>query len=128
MFQDRNWINWLHDALGTLGTVILYTQLPNNMIREGNVMAALTSIEPLLWFSRRKMELEMLKLESFNCAYIMMIDNELDGTTHPNTNFKLGNSQAFKTSGKCSGDDSLFHFGYVTMSFVEDDDMMMSTS
>ncbi|KAH3734292.1 hypothetical protein DPMN_040731 [Dreissena polymorpha] len=40
MFQDRNLINWLHDALGTLGTVILSTQLPYNMIPERNVMAA----------------------------------------------------------------------------------------
>ncbi|KAH3850468.1 hypothetical protein DPMN_092879 [Dreissena polymorpha] len=102
MFQDRNLIYWLHDALGTLRTVILSTQLPYNMIPERNLMQAcrlqeeqrrqwvadITEMleegprvilrlpkirqaiichpEPLLWFSRIRMELEMLGLERFN--------------------------------------------------------------
>ncbi|KAH3850352.1 uncharacterized protein LOC127874473 [Dreissena polymorpha] len=99
MFQESNLIHMLHDALGTLRTVISSTQLPYYMIPERNLMAAcglkdeqqrkwvaditnmmaegpkvmlrLSKIrnaiichqEPLLWFSRRKIELEMLMLE-----------------------------------------------------------------
>ncbi|KAH3850332.1 hypothetical protein DPMN_092741 [Dreissena polymorpha] len=104
MFQERNLIHWLHDALGTLRTVIASTQLPYYMIPERNLMADcglhdeqqhkwVTDVtamieegprailrlpkirqaiichpEPLLWFSRRRMELEMLQLElTKNC-------------------------------------------------------------
>ncbi|KAH3734257.1 hypothetical protein DPMN_040696 [Dreissena polymorpha] len=104
MFQDRNMIHWLHDALRTLRTVISSTQLPFYMIPERNLMAAcglqeeqrrqwvavITEMleegprmilrvpkirqaivghpEPMLWFSRRRMELEMLCMEMRNRA------------------------------------------------------------
>ncbi|KAH3734231.1 hypothetical protein DPMN_040670 [Dreissena polymorpha] len=38
MFQERNLIFWLHDALGTLKTVISSRQLPYYMIPERNLM------------------------------------------------------------------------------------------
>ncbi|XP_052274790.1 uncharacterized protein LOC127874474 [Dreissena polymorpha] len=99
MFKDRNLIQWLHDALGTLRTVISSTQLPYYMIPERNLMAAcglqeeqqrkwvadiadmmeegprvilrlpkirraiICHPEPLLWFSRKRLEMEMLRLE-----------------------------------------------------------------
>ncbi|KAH3850236.1 hypothetical protein DPMN_092643 [Dreissena polymorpha] len=102
MFQERNLIRWLHDALKTLRTVLSSKQLPYYIIPERNLMEAcglqdqqqrkwvadITDImeegprmilrlprirqtiicypEPLLWFSRRRMELEMLQLEYLN--------------------------------------------------------------
>ncbi|KAH3850412.1 hypothetical protein DPMN_092823 [Dreissena polymorpha] len=99
MFQERNLIYWLHDALGTLRTVISSTQMPYYMIPERNLMAdcglqdaqqqnwvavitdmmeegprvilRLSKIrqavichkEPLFWFSRRRIEVELLRLE-----------------------------------------------------------------
>ncbi|KAH3850361.1 hypothetical protein DPMN_092772 [Dreissena polymorpha] len=98
MFQERNLIHWFHDALETLRTAILSTQLPYYMIPERNLMAAcelqdtqqrkwvaditdmmdegprvilrlpkirqaiISHPEPLLWFSRKRMKLEMLLL------------------------------------------------------------------
>ncbi|KAH3734184.1 hypothetical protein DPMN_040624 [Dreissena polymorpha] len=99
MFQERNLIHWLHDALRTLRTAISSTQLPYYMIPERNLMAAcglqevqqrkwvadITDMiekgprvilrlpkirqavighpEPLLWFSRKRMEIELLGIE-----------------------------------------------------------------
>ncbi|KAH3693217.1 hypothetical protein DPMN_192619 [Dreissena polymorpha] len=40
LFQERNLIYWLHDALGTLRTAISSKQLPYYMIPERNLMAA----------------------------------------------------------------------------------------
>ncbi|KAH3850415.1 hypothetical protein DPMN_092826 [Dreissena polymorpha] len=102
MFQERNLIHWLHDALRTLRTVIFSTQLTYYMIPERNLMAAcglkevqqrkwvaditdmidegprmilrlgkirqavISYPEPLLWFSARRMEVELLQLELRN--------------------------------------------------------------
>ncbi|XP_052239300.1 uncharacterized protein LOC127850361 isoform X2 [Dreissena polymorpha] len=109
MFQERNLIHWLHDALRTLRTAISSTQLPYYMIPERNLMAAcglqevqqrkwvadITDMigegprvvmrlpkirqavighpEPLLWFSRKRMEIELLMFELssrfMRCSY-----------------------------------------------------------
>ncbi|XP_052274763.1 uncharacterized protein LOC127874458 isoform X2 [Dreissena polymorpha] len=102
IFQEKNLIHWLHDALGTLRTAISSTQMPYYMIPERNLMAArglhdeqqrkwVTYIkdmmeegprvilrlprirqaiighpEPLLWFCKRRIELEMLQLGWMN--------------------------------------------------------------
>ncbi|KAH3850264.1 hypothetical protein DPMN_092672 [Dreissena polymorpha] len=117
MFQERNLIRWLHDALKTLRTVLSSKQLPYYMIPERNLMEAcglqdqqqrkwvadITDMieegprvilrlprirqaiichpEPLLWFSRRRMELELLELEYMNRhVQCMDEDSEYDDT------------------------------------------------